>query len=294
MDFLELLKAILLGIIEGITEWLPVSSSGHILLFDAVWNASVTSTASEAFRDFFLYFIQLGAILSVIVLFWTKIFPFKLRKKSEFSDGESIPAPLKRVYSDTKTWILWGKVALACVPCIFVGILLDIPDQPWLISLALIAYGVVFIFIERWNAKRETKCDDVFNITWSQAAIIGAAQALSVIPGTSRSGVTILAALLLGISRPAGAEFTFFLGIPVMVGASLLQVLKHFEEVMAFTAFEWLYLMAGFVVAFAVSMACIKMLMNFVRKHDFKPFGWYRIALGALVLATLVIPAWFA
>jgi len=293
MDFLELLKAILLGIIEGITEWLPVSSSGHILLFDAVWNASVTSSASEAFRDFFLYFIQLGAILSVIVLFFGKICPFKLKEKTAENSGERVPAPLKRLYSDTGTWVLWGKVAVACIPCVIVGVLVDLPDEPWLISLALIVYGVVFIFIEKWNEKRATKCDDVFGITWTQAAIIGAAQALSIIPGTSRSGVTILAALLLGISRPAGAEFTFFLAIPVMIGASLLQVLKYFEEVLTFSVFEWIYLGAGFVVAFAVSMACIKLLMNFVRKHDFKPFGWYRIALGALVLATLVIPTWF-
>ena len=176
---------------------------------------------------------------------------------------------------------------------IIVGVLVDITDEPWIISAALIVYGAVFIFIEQWNQKRETKVSDVFAITWKQAAIIGVAQALSVIPGTSRSGVTILAALLLGISRPAGAEFTFFLAIPVMVGASLLQFMKNLTDVLAFSAYEWVYLLAGFITAFAVSMLCIKLLMNFVRKHNFKPFGWYRIALGLLVLATLVIPAWF-
>ena len=188
---------------------------------------------------------------------------------------------------------MWFKVALACVPCVIVGVLADITDIPWVIAIALIVYGVAFILIEKWNAKRSPKVNDVYEITWSQAAIIGIAQALSVIPGTSRSGVTILAALLLGISRPAGAEFTFFLAIPVMIGASLLQFLKNIDGVLAFTAYEWIYLFAGFATAFAVSMLCIKLLMNFVRKHDFKPFGWYRIALGALVLAVMVIPQLF-
>lgn len=293
MDFLELLKAILLGIIEGITEWLPVSSTGHILLFDGVWQSATNTQTNQAFQDFFLYFIQLGAILSVVVLFFGKLFPFKIRKADEQNGVQPTPAPIQRIYSDTKIWLLWGKVALACVPCVIVGILADIADQPWIIATALIAYGILFICIEQWNAKRTPKVDDVYGITWSQAAIIGVAQALSVIPGTSRSGVTILAALLLGISRPAGAEFTFFLGIPVMVGASLLQFIKNLDAVLAFTAYEWIYLFAGFFVAFAVSMLCIKVLMNFVRKHNFKPFGWYRIALGALVLATMVIPAWF-
>ena len=290
MDFFALLKALFLGVIEGITEWLPISSSGHILLFNAAWNSFTEAQESLAFQNFFLYFIQLGAILAVIVLFFGKLCPFKLRPKSELDTNERIPAPLKRLYSDKQIWTMWLKVALACIPCVIVGVLVDITDQPWIISVALIVYGIAFILIEKWNAKREAKIDDVYAITWQQAAIIGAAQALSVIPGTSRSGVTILAALLLGISRPAGAEFTFFLAIPVMIGASMLQFLKNVHEVLAFSAFEWIYLFAGFVTAFAVSMLCIKMLMNFVRKHDFKSFGWYRIALGALVLAVLVIP----
>lgn len=293
MDFLALLKAILLGIIEGITEWLPISSSGHILLFNAVWGATSHTAESAAFQDFFLYFIQLGAILSVIVLFFAKICPIKLREKSLQVSNESVPAPTKRLYSDKNTWLLWCKVALACVPCVIVGVLVDITDEPWIISAALIVYGAIFIFIEQWNTKREIKVSDVFAITWKQAAIIGAAQALSVIPGTSRSGVTILAALLLGISRPAGAEFTFFLAIPVMIGASLLQFVKNLSGVLSFSVYEWIYLLAGFFTAFAVSMFCIKLLMSFVRRHDFKPFGWYRIGLGLLVIAILVIPACF-
>ncbi len=290
MDFLLLLKSILLGIIEGITEWLPVSSTGHILLFDSVWKSLSSETTNSAFDDFFLYFIQLGAILSVIILFFGKLCPFKLREKNEENTNTSL---LKRVYSDNTIWTMWGKVAVACIPCVIVGVLADIADQPWLIATALIVYGVAFLVIEKWNENRTPKTNDVYSITWTQAAIIGMAQALSVIPGTSRSGVTILAALLLGISRPAGAEFTFFLAIPVMVGASFLQFLKNMDGVLAFTAYEWIYLFAGFLTAFAVSMLCIKLLMDFVRKHDFKPFGWYRIALGALVLAVMVVPQLF-
>lgn len=286
MDFLELLKVVLLGIIEGITEWLPVSSSGHILLFNAVWGLKQT----EAFQEIFLYFIQAGAILAVIVLFFGKLCPFKLKKTDE-TVNESVPAPTKRLYSDKKTWVLWFKIAIACIPAAIVGLLIDMPDQPAVIAVTLILYGVAFIFMES-REKKDFKVNDVHDITWAQAAIIGAAQVLSVIPGTSRSGVTILAALLLGISRPAGAEFTFFLAIPVMVGASLLKIVKNLDAVLLFRI-EWIYLLAGFATAFAVSMLCIKFLMNFVRKHDFKVFGWYRIGLGLLVLATLVIPQLF-
>ena len=283
MDFLELLKVILLGIIEGITEWLPVSSSGHILLFDAVWALQQT----EAFKEIFLYFVQAGAILAVIVLFFAKLCPFKLTEKANGTDG----TPLKRsLYSDKQTWLLWAKIAVACIPAAVVGILFDMPDEPAIIAITLILYGIAFLFIEGGKA---SKVDDVHGITWAQALIIGAAQTLSVIPGTSRSGVTILAALLLGVSRPAGAEFTFFLAIPVMLGASLLKILKNFSEVLAFGV-EWVYLLTGFAVAFAVSMLCIKLLMNFVKKHDFKVFGWYRIALGLVVLGVFIIPKLFA
>ena len=284
MDFLLLLKSILLGIIEGITEWLPVSSTGHILLFDGIWKSLSQATANQAFDDFFEYFIQLGAILSVIILFFGKLCPFKLREKATTNNGNSL---LKRVYSDSTIWTMWGKVAVACIPCVIVGILTDIADQPWLIAIALIVYGVAFLVIEKCNENRPPKTNDVHSITWTQAAIIGMAQALSVIPGTSRSGVTILAALLLGISRPAGAEFTFFLAIPVMVGVNLLEFWKNKDAVMAFNTYQWTYLFAGFLTAFVISLLCIKRLMNFVRKHDFKPFGWYRIALGALVLAMI-------
>lgn len=285
MDFIELLKVIILGIIEGITEWLPVSSSGHILLFDSLWGLNQT----DAFKEIFLYFVQAGAILAVIVLFFQKLCPFKLTQKAEGADG----APIKRrLYSDKQTWLLWAKIAVACIPAAVVGILFDMPDEPAIIAVTLIVYGIAFLFMES-NKNKQFKVDDVHGITWVQALIIGGAQVLSVIPGTSRSGVTILAALLLGISRPAGAEFTFFLAIPVMLGASLLKIVKNLSEVLAFGV-EWVYLLTGFAVAFAVSMLCIKFLMNFVKKHDFKVFGWYRIALGVVVLGVFIIPLLFA
>ncbi len=281
MEFLEIIKVFLLGIIEGITEWLPISSTGHMLLFNHVWELE----QSEKFEELFFYFIQLGAILSVVVLFWNKLFPFKLQKR----DNEN-GALKTALVSDKPTWILWGKVLLACIPAGIVGVFIDMPDAPWVIATTLIVYGVAFILVEKWNKKRVPKTETVHQITWAQAALIGGAQVLSIIPGTSRSGVTILAALLLGISRPAGAEFTFFLAIPVMVGASLL---KFIEYGFAFSAFEYFYLFLGFFVAFAVSMLCIKLLMDFVRKHDFTVFGWYRIALGVVVFAALVIPTFF-
>ncbi len=281
MDFLEIIKIILLGIVEGITEWLPISSTGHILLLDAVW----PMRQSEAFKEVFEYFVQFGAILSVIVLFFPKLCPFKLVKKEGEAGG-------KTLVNDKQTWILWGKVAIACIPAAIAGILLDdlVPDAPWIIATTLILYGVAFIWIERRNKDRVLPIDNAHAISWKQAAIIGCAQVLSIVPGTSRSGVTILAALLIGISRPAGAEFTFFLAIPVMVGASLLKFLKFGFD---FTGYEFFYLFLGFFVAFAVSMLCIKLLMNFVKKHDFAPFGWYRIGLGVVVFAALVIPSFF-
>ncbi len=281
MEFLEIIKIVLLGIIEGITEWLPISSTGHMLLFNHVWGLK----QSEEFQELFFYFIQLGAILSVIVLFWGKLCPFKL-KKEEGEEG----AQKWVLCNDKPTWILWGKVLVACIPAAIAGMVIDMPDAPWVIATTLILYGVAFILVELWNKKRTFTVETVHQISWEQAAIIGGAQVLAIIPGTSRSGITILAALLLGISRPAGAEFTFFLAIPVMLGASLL---KFIEFGFAFAWYEYVYLFLGFAVAFVVSLGCIKLLMNFVKKHDFTLFGWYRIVLGALVFAVLVIPTFF-
>lgn len=281
MNFLEIIKVILLGIIEGITEWLPISSTGHMLLFNAIFPLK----QSKAFQEVFTYFIQFGAILSVIVLFFNKLCPFKLVKKQAEKDKKTLS-----LQSDKSIWILWGKVLVACIPAAVVGILWDMPDSSWVIATTLIVYGIGFILVEKYNKKRTFTVESVHSISWVQAAIIGAAQVLSIIPGTSRSGVTILAALLLGISRPAGAEFTFFLAIPVMVGASFLKLVQFGFD---FTMYEFIYLFLGFFVAFFVSLVCIKFLMDFVKKHDFTVFGWYRIALGVIVLAAIAIPALF-
>ena len=281
MDFIELLKVIILGIIEGITEWLPVSSSGHILLFDSLWGLD----QSDAFKEIFLYFVQAGAIMAVIVLFFAKLCPFKLTAKSD-ANG----APLKRkLYSDKKTWLLWAKIAVACIPAAVVGILFDMPDKPAVISVTLILYGIAFILVEKRNENKSFPIQSTNELTYKHAVIIGFFQTLALIPGTSRSGATIIGALLIGISRPAGAEFTFFLAIPVMLGASAIKILKFILSSGGFTGAELGYLFIGTLVAFAVSLFVIKFLMNFVRKHDFKVFGYYRIALGLLIVLLLIL-----
>lgn len=292
MDFIEILKVILLGIVEGITEWLPISSTGHMILLDEL----LPLKASDAFKEMFFVVIQLGAILAVVVMFFKKLFPFHLQKTQ--ADGEQSKAKTTLV-ADMGILNLWGKVLVACVPAGVVGILFDdllekYLHTPLIISLALIVYGVAFLWIENRNKTRELPVKDTSAITYKQALIIGAFQVLSLIPGTSRSGATILGALLIGIARPAGAEFTFYLAIPVMLGASAIKLLKFFLESGALAGTELGYLLIGAIVAFAVSLLAIKFLMDFVKKHDFKVFGWYRIALGAIVIATLVIPPLFA
>lgn len=285
MEFIEILKVILLGIVEGITEWLPVSSTGHMILVDSI--PGLTLNTSNAFKEVFLYFIQLGAILAVVVLFFKKLFPWK---RESVSLGNTLT---KKITVDKGILTLWGKVLVACIPAV-VGIFIGLPDHPLVISIALIFYGVAFIVVEDFNKKKEFAVQSTDEITYMQAFIIGLFQLLAIVPGTSRSGATILGALLIGISRPAGAEFTFFLAVPVMVGASGIKVLKFLLDYGMFSGAEIGYLLIGAVVAFAVSMLVIKFLMNFVKKHDFKVFGWYRIALGALVIATMVIPPLFA
>ena len=282
MDFIEILKVILLGIVEGITEWLPISSTGHMLLVDEIF----TLQLREEFKEMFFVVIQLGAILAVAVLFFKKLFPFHLEKK----EGKT------KLNADMSILNLWGKVLVACLPAAVLGILFDdllekYLHTPLVIALMLIIYGVAFILIENRNKNRELPLKTTEAISYKHALIIGGFQVLSLIPGTSRSGATIIGALLIGVSRPAGAEFTFFLAIPVMVGASGIKLLKFFLEAGSMTAPEIGYLLIGAAVAFAVSLAAIKFLMNFVKKHDFKLFGWYRIALGALVIVTLVIPS---
>ncbi len=286
MDFIEILKVIFLGLVEGITEWLPVSSTGHMLLVDAWFSLK----ASEAFKDMFFVVIQLGAILAVVALFWKKLFPWH---KDKTDDGKTT------LITDKSILNLWGKVLVACIPAGVIGIAFDdLLEQylqtPLVISITLIVYGVAFILIENKNKGKQLPIQTTQEITYKHALIIGAFQVLSLIPGTSRSGATIIGALLVGIARPAGAEFTFFLAIPVMAGASAIKLLKFFMESGSMSGVEVGYLLIGAIVAFAVSMLAIKFLMNFVKKHDFKVFGWYRIALGVIVIATLVLPPFFA
>ncbi|MBE5751171.1 MAG: undecaprenyl-diphosphate phosphatase [Clostridiales bacterium] len=280
MEFIEVLKIILLGIVEGITEWLPVSSTGHMILVDKLFPMNV----SPEFKEVFLYFIQLGAILAVVVLFFKKLFPWK--REEQTLNG----AIAKKTVLDKGILNLWGKVLIACVPAV-VGVFVGLPDNPLVVAIALIFYGVAFIVVEQINRDKTFAVQSTDDISYKQAFIIGLFQLLAIIPGTSRSGATILGALLIGISRPAGAEFTFYLAIPVMVGASGIKILQFLLDYGMFSGAEIGYLLIGAAVAFAVSMVAIKFLMNFVKKHDFKVFGWYRIALGVIVIAAIVIPS---
>ena len=278
MDIIEILKVIFLGIVEGITEWLPVSSTGHMLLVGEIF----TLNATDAFKEMFFVVIQLGAILAVLVMFWKKLFPWHRKTIQTAETG----AKSNKIVLDKQILNLWGKVLVACVPAAVIGIAFDDfleahLHTPLIIALALIVYGVAFIVVEHINKKKDLPLKTTSDITYKHALIIGAFQVLSLIPGTSRSGATILGALLIGVARPAGAEFTFYLAIPVMVGASAIKLLKFFMESGGFTGAELGYLLIGAAVAFAVSLLAIKFLMNFVKKHDFKVFGWYRIALGA-------------
>lgn len=292
MEFIEILKVILLGVIEGITEWLPVSSTGHMILFEKL----LPLKASPQFKEMFFVLIQLGAILAVIVMFFKKLFPFSLIKEVQIDEKTTIK---RKIVVDKDIFNLWGKVIVACLPAAVIGILFDdfLEEHlhtPLIISLALIVYGAAFIFVENRNKTRELPLKETSQISYKHALIIGAFQVLSLIPGTSRSGATILGALLIGVARPAGAEFTFFLAIPVMLGASAIKLLKFFLESGGFSGGELGYLLIGAAVAFIVSLAAIKFLMDFVKKHDFKVFGWYRILLGAVVICALVLPPLFA
>ena len=266
---LEILKSIFLGIVEGITEWLPVSSTGHLLLVDEFLRLD----ASEDFKNVFLYVIQLGAILAVVFLFWNQLWPFG--KKPEGG-----------VLVKKKTISLWLKVVVACIPGALAAVLLgDWIDAhletPTVIAVALIVYGVGFLIVERWNRGREPKVRKVEEISYPTALGIGLFQVLSIIPGTSRSGACIIGALILGVARPAAARFTFQMAVPVMFGMSVLKLLKFGR---AFTGSELAVLLVGTVVAFLVSMVVIRGLMNYIRKHGFEVFGYYRIVLGIIIL----------
>ena len=276
MIFIEILKAILIGIVQGITEWLPVSSTGHMIIV----NDLVPLKVSSEFWDLFEVVIQLGSILAIIVLFFDKLNPWSKNKTPE----------LKK-----KTWSLWLKVVIATIPTAIIGVPIDllfdhlIDDSQFAmiltISVALIVYGIAFIVIERLNKNKTKKCEDVYEIDYKTAIGIGAFQSLSVIPGTSRSGSTILGASILGVSRSAAAEFSFFLAIPVMLGASLLKGAKAILiDHISMTSTEVVVLIVGTLTAFAVSLVAVKFLMSFVKNHSFEVFGWYRIAIGAILI----------
>lgn len=269
MDLIELLKALLLGIVEGITEWLPVSSTGHMILLDEFLKLQV----SDEFREMFLVVIQLGAILAVVVLYFKKLLPFSW-------EGGS-------VHLEKNTLVMWGKILISCIPAAIVGLLFD--DQidalfyNWqTVSIMLILFGVLFLVIERYNKKRTPTMDTMESLTYRAAFWIGMFQLIAaVFPGTSRSGATILGALLLGVSRTVAAEYTFFLAVPVMLGASALKLLKFGFH---FSGSELAILAVGLLSAFVVSVFAIKFLMGYIKKHDFTVFGWYRILLGVAVI----------
>ncbi len=267
---MDILISIIYGIVEGITEWLPVSSTGHMILLNSLLKFQDTS---DGFYSMYEVVIQLGAILAVVVLFWKRLWPFGIH--------EGHPAVKKRAMR------MWGQIIIACLPAAIVGVLFDDKFEalfynPTSVALALIIVGVAFIVVENYEKNMEPTITRIRDFTWKTALIIGLFQVIAAIfPGTSRSGATIIGALLIGVSRTCAAEFTFFLAVPVMLGASLLKVVK-FGAV--FTGHEVAVLLVGCITAFVVSLFIIKFLMNFVKTHDFKVFGWYRIALGAFVL----------
>lgn len=267
---LEIIKAIIFGIVEGITEWLPISSTGHMIILDEF----IKLECSEEFMEMFLVVIQLGAILAVVLLFWNKIFPFQFKDK-------------RKPVIEADKIMLWCKIIVACIPAAVVGILLDDVFEALFyhavpVAIALIVFGIAFIIIERGNEFRRPRIKKMEDIDFKTALIIGVFQLIAaVFPGTSRSGATIVGALLVGVSRTAASEFTFCLAIPVMFGASLLKMLKFG---LSFTGMEAAILLVGMVVAFVVSVIVIRFLMDYIKKHDFQVFGWYRIILGLIVI----------
>ena len=268
MEILEIFKAILFGIVEGITEWLPISSTGHMIILDEL----VKMKVSEEFMEMFLVVVQLGAILAVVLLFWGKLWPFSAKE---------------RYFIRKDTFMMWFKILAACIPAAVVGLLFDEKIDEYFynyqtVAAALIIFGILFILIENRNKRLKPTMNSIAEITWKAALGIGLFQLIAaVFPGTSRSGATILGGILLGLSRTTAAEFTFFLAIPVMAGASLLKLLKFG---LAFTMAEGVILAVGMLVAFVVSVIVIKFLLSYIRKNDFKAFGWYRIVLGVIVI----------
>ncbi len=277
--FIELIKAFFIGIVQGITEWLPVSSTGHMILFDRIVKLNTT----QEFMDFFLVAIQLGSILAVLVAFFHRLNPFSGKKSED---------------EKRKALALWGRVIVGCIPAGIAGVLLDDfleehlyngPAAAVIVASALVVYGVLFILIERRARGRKMRVEDASDLSYRDALLIGLFQILSLIPGTSRSGSTILGACLLGVGRTAAAEFSFFMALPVMAGASLLKGYKFVTSGVGVSGTEIAVLLVGITVAFLVSLLAIRFLMDFVKKHSFEAFGWYRIALGALVLLLFAV-----
>lgn len=300
MNVLDWLKILVLGIVEGITEWLPISSTGHMILVDAFWKTENHPVLTADFMEMFTVVIQFGAILAVVVLYFRKLWPFHTKRlraqRSWFAEqsDDKFVGGIQRFcdnYCYMDKIVLWLKIAVSCLPAIIIGLPLDDwMDEhlynPVVVALMLILYGVAFLFIERYNKRRKPRINSLSRLTWKDAALIGIFQVLALVPGTSRSGATILGGILIGASRGVAAEYTFFLAIPVMFGASLLKIVKFG---FGFTGTQLAVLLLGMAVAFAVSVAAIKFLMNYIKKHDFSVFGWYRIALGVIVL---ICAAW--
>ncbi len=282
---IELIKAIVLGVVEGITEWLPISSTGHMILVDEFLRLDV----SEEFKEMFLVVIQLGAILAVVVLYWKKLWPFGIKDK--------------KPYAKSDIWSMWFKVIVSCIPAVIIGVLdemewfcgktIDSVFYNWqTVSIMLILFGILFIVVENVNKNKQPKTNSIAELTYTSALIIGAFQCIAaVFPGTSRSGATILGAILIGVSRTVAAEYTFFLAVPVMVGASGLKLLKYVKDFGFDFGGEFIYLIVGMAVAFVVSVIAIKFLMSYIKKHDFKAFGVYRIVLGAVVIGYFAVKA---
>lgn len=274
MEIIELLKVIFLGIVEGITEWLPISSTGHMILVDEFIKLKI----SIEFKEFFFVVIQLGAIMAVVFVFWKKLFPFNF---SNNGNGFIV----------TSKFVLWMKIIVACLPAGIIGILFDDWFDKYfynwqVVALMLIVYGVLFIVVENRNTNKKPKITSLEDLDFKTALMIGLIQVLAIIPGTSRSGVTIIGAMLIGVSRYAATEFTFYLAIPVMFGASLVKLIGFGFD---FASNEILILLIGLVTAFLVSILAIKFLLGYIKKKDFKVFGYYRIALGILVIGYFVI-----
>lgn len=276
MSIIDLIKIVVLGIVEGITEWLPISSTGHLILFGQFLKLK----SSTDFINMFNVVIQLGAILAVVVIYFKKLWPVS---KTD-----------NKCHWDKPKLGLWAKIIVACLPSAVIGLLFEdkideLMGSSYVVAASLIIYGIIFIVVENYNKNKEFKINDLNSISYKTALFIGLFQLLALIPGTSRSGVTIIGAMLIGVARTEAAEFTFFLGIPTMFGASLLKIVKFLKDGNAFNGTQAVYLLVGMVVSFVVSVAVIKFLMSFIKKHDFKPFGIYRIILGIAVIAYLVI-----